>query len=183
MAGTLAVLRHRSPQKHGRRILRAFQGGCMNFKRLIGLDNLAADYAYARDPETGYTSAKRIPARWVATTCGYCSVGCGMEIGVRDNRAVAVRALESHPVNRGKLCPKGLSEHHVIDTKNRLKRPLLRKNGVLTEVSWDEALDTMVQRFRATQARHGRNSLGIISTGQLVTEEFYTLGKLVQLGF
>jgi assimilatory nitrate reductase catalytic subunit len=155
----------------------------MNVKRLIGLDNLAADYAYARAPETGYTSAKRIPTKWVATTCGYCSVGCGMEIGVRDNRAVAVRPLESHPVNRGKLCPKGLSEHHVIDTGNRLKRPLLRKNGVLTKVSWDEALDTMVQKFRAVQARDGRNSLGVISTGQLVTEEFYALGKLVQLGF
>jgi anaerobic selenocysteine-containing dehydrogenase len=155
----------------------------MNLKRLIGLDNLAADYAYARDPETGYTAAKRIPAKWVATTCGYCSVGCGMEIGVRDNTAVAVRPLEGHPVNRGKLCPKGLSEHHIIDTENRVKRPLLRKNGKLTEVGWDEALDTLVEKFRATQARHGRNSLGVISTGQLVTEEFYTLGKLVQLGF
>jgi assimilatory nitrate reductase catalytic subunit len=94
-----------------------------------------------------------------------------------------VRPLESHPVNRGKLCPKGLSEHHTIDTPNRLKQPLLRKNGKLTEVGWDEALGTMVERFRATQARHGRNALGVISTGQLVTEEFYALGKLVQLGF
>jgi assimilatory nitrate reductase catalytic subunit len=155
----------------------------MNLKRLIGLDNLAADYAYARDPETGYTAAKRIPAKWVATTCGYCSVGCGMEIGVRDNAAVAVRPLEGHPVNRGKLCPKGLSEHHIIDTETRLKRPLLRKDGRLTEVGWDEAIDTLIEKFRATQGRHGRNSLGVISTGQLVTEEFYTLGKLIQLGF
>lgn len=155
----------------------------MNIKRLIGLDNLAGEYAYARDAETGYTAARRIPDKWVATTCGYCSVGCGMEIGVRENHAVAVRPLESHPVNRGKLCPKGLSEHHTIDTENRLKQPLLRKNGKLTEVGWDEALRTMVERFGATQARHGRNALGVISTGQLVTEEFYALGKLVQLGF
>jgi assimilatory nitrate reductase catalytic subunit len=155
----------------------------MNIKRLIGLDNLSADYAYARDSETGYTSAGRIPEKWVSTTCGYCSVGCGMEIGVRENRAVAVRAQASHPVNRGKLCPKGLSEHHTIDTGNRLRQPLLRKKGKLTEVGWDEALRTMVERFRTTQSRHGRNSLGVISTGQLVTEEFYTLGKLVQLGF
>jgi anaerobic selenocysteine-containing dehydrogenase len=155
----------------------------MNLKRLIGLDNLAADYAYARDKETGYTAARRIAEKWVPTTCGYCSVGCGLEIGVREGRAVAVRPFESHPVNRGKLCPKGLSEHHTIHTKNRLRHPLLRKNGKLTEVDWNEALDTMVERFGATQARHGRNSLGVISTGQLVTEEFYALGKLVQLGF
>ncbi|MDE3167498.1 MAG: molybdopterin-dependent oxidoreductase, partial [Acidobacteriota bacterium] len=155
----------------------------MNLKRVIGLDNLAGDYAYARDPETGYTSARRIAGKWVPTTCGYCSVGCGIEIGVRGNRAVAVRALESHPVNRGKLCPKGLSEHHTIAAENRLKRPLLRRNGKLVPVSWDDALGTMVERFRATQERHGRGSLGVISTGQLVTEEFYALGKLVQLGF
>jgi assimilatory nitrate reductase catalytic subunit len=155
----------------------------MNWQRLIGIDNLAADYAYERAPETGYTSARRVADRWMATTCGYCSVGCGMEIGVRGNRAVASRPLESHPVNRGKLCPKGLSEHHTIHADNRLRHPLLRKNGKLTEIGWDEALDTLVGRFRDTQTRRGPGALGVISTGQLVTEEFYALGKLVQLGF
>src|SRR6185437_7511684 len=48
---------------------------------------------------------------------------------------------------------------------------------------WEEALTTMVDRFCRVQAQHGPESLGVISTGQLVTEEFYTLGKLVQLGF
>src|SRR5262249_60943309 len=61
--------------------------------------------------------------------------------------------------------------------------PLLRKNGKLVRVSWDEALDTLVTKFRAVQEQHGPDSLGVLSTGQLVTEEFYTLGKLVQLGF
>jgi anaerobic selenocysteine-containing dehydrogenase len=155
----------------------------MNVKRLIGLDNLASDYAYARHKTTGYTAAKKIPDTWVPTTCGYCSVGCGIEIGVKDGRAVASRPHADHPVNRGKLCPKGLSEHYIIDTENRARQPLLRKNGKLHEVSWDDALETMVERFRATQAEYGRNALGVLSTGQLVTEEFYALGKLVQLGF
>jgi assimilatory nitrate reductase catalytic subunit len=155
----------------------------MTLKRFIGIDNLAADYSYARDAETGYTSSRRVAGKWIPTTCGYCSVGCGLEIGVRDNRAVAVRPLESHPVNRARLCPKGLSEHHTIHSENRLRHPLLRTNGKLKQVGWDEALGVMIEKFRAVQARHGRNSLGVISTGQLVTEEFYTLGKLVQLGF
>jgi assimilatory nitrate reductase catalytic subunit len=59
---------------------------------------------------------------------------------------------------------------------------LLRKNGKLVRVDWDEALDMMAERFRSTQERYGREALGVISTGQLVTEEFYALGKLVQLG-
>jgi anaerobic selenocysteine-containing dehydrogenase len=83
----------------------------------------------------------------------------------------------------GKLCPKGLSEHYTIEAPNRARTPLLRKNGKLVPVSWNEALDTLVERFRGTQDRYGSDSLGVISAGQLVTEEFYTLGKLVQLGF
>ena len=99
------------------------------------------------------------------------------------NKAVAVRGNPLHPVNRGKLCPKGLSEHHILDAPGRAKQPLLRKNGALVPVSWDEALDTMVARIRDIQHRHGKESLGVVGTGQLLTEETYTLGKLVQLGF
>ncbi|MBM3768224.1 MAG: nitrate reductase, partial [Acidobacteria bacterium] len=153
------------------------------FKRLIGIDNLASEYAFARDASTGYTSAKKIPEKWVATTCGYCSVGCGIEVGVKEGKAIAARPLQGHPVNRGKLCPKGLSEHYIIDTENRAKYPLLKKNGKFVRISWDEAISTMVEKFRAVQQRYGADSLGVISTGQLVTEEFYTLGKLIQLGF
>ncbi len=155
----------------------------MNWRRTIGLDTLKEEYAYASSDTTGYTSAKKIPEKWVATTCGYCSVGCGIDIGVKEGKAVACRPSASHPVNRGKLCPKGLSEHYILDAENRAKYPLLRKDGKLARVGWDEALDTMVARFRSTQAKYGPNSLGVLSTGQLVTEEFYALGKLVQLGF
>ncbi|HEX4278760.1 MAG TPA: nitrate reductase [Bryobacteraceae bacterium] len=154
-----------------------------NWKRVVGLDNLAEDYKYARNESTGYTSARKIPDHWVTTTCGYCSVGCGIEIGVREGRAVASRALASHPVNRGKLCPKGLSEHYTIHAENRAKYPLLRTNGKLERVSWTEAISVMVDRFRKVQSKYGPEALGVLSTGQLVTEEFYTLGKLVQLGF
>ena len=155
----------------------------LHWKRAAGIDTLQKNYAFARSGTTGYTSAKKIPDRWVPTTCGYCSVGCGIEIGIKDGKAVASRPLASHPVNRGKLCPKGLSEHYTLDAQNRARYPLLRKDGDLVRVSWDEALRTMVQRLRAVQAQHGPQSMGVLSTGQLVTEEFYTLGKLIQLGF
>ena len=154
----------------------------MNWKQLVGLDNLSNEYAFARSESTGYTSAKKIPETWVPTTCGYCSVGCGIEIGVKEGRAVASRPLASHPVNRGKLCPKGLSEHYIIDAPNRARYPMLRKNGKLVRVDWEEALRVMAERFHATQEKYGPQSLGVLSTGQLVTEEFYTLGKLVHLG-
>lgn len=154
----------------------------MNLGRLLGLDTRADRYAYGIDPVAGYTSAQKMPDHWVATTCGYCSVGCGMFLGVKDGRAVSVRGNPDHPVNRGWLCPKGLSEHHVLHAENRATRPLLRVGGRQDVITWDRAFDEMARRFRDVQARFGRESVAVISTGQLLTEEFYALGKLVQLG-
>ena len=61
----------------------------LDWRRALGLDTLQEDYAYSRGETTGYTSAKKIPGHWVPTTCGYCSVGCGIEIGVKNGRAIA----------------------------------------------------------------------------------------------
>jgi anaerobic selenocysteine-containing dehydrogenase len=154
----------------------------MNVKRMLGLDTRADRYSYTVDPVAGYVSSRKSPDRWISTTCGYCSVGCGMFIGVKDGRAVTVRGDAAHPVNRGLLCPKGLSEHDTIAAHNRARHPLLKRNGRFERVSWQDALGTMAGAVRAVQAEHGPGAVGVISTGQLVTEEFYTLGKLVQLG-
>jgi assimilatory nitrate reductase catalytic subunit len=155
----------------------------MNIKRFLGLDILNEKYSYVYDPVVGYTSSAKSPDSWVATTCGYCSVGCGMYIGVKEGRAVSVRGDEEHSVNLGKLCPKGLSEHYTLDAENRARYPLLREKDQLKRVSWDLALGTMVEKFRAVQQMYGPEAIAIISTGQLVTEEFYALGKLCRLGF
>ena len=151
--------------------------------RKSGLDIRSAEYSYGEDPVLGYTSARKHADGWVNSTCGYCSVGCGMQLGVRNGKVVGVRGNPDHPVNQGKLCPKGLAEHYAIEAEDRAKYPLLRKNGQLARIGWDEAIDTLVDKFRAVQRKYGPESLGIDSTGQLVTEEFYALGKLVQLGF
>jgi len=151
--------------------------------RLLGIDNLSEKYAYVDDPALGHTSARRTAERWVKTTCGYCSVGCGMEIGVRAGKPVAVRGWEDHPVSLGKLCPKGLSEHQTLAAPNRAIHPLRKRNGRFERVTWDQAIDQMVTEIRYIQVLHGPDSFGVIGTGQLVNEEFYTLGKLVKLGF
>ena len=109
-----------------------------------------------------------------------------MLIGTREGKPVAARGNPDHPVNRGKLCPKGLSEHHILNAPGRATQPMLRRGGrdtPLEPISWDEALDVMVARIGALQRQHGPETLGVVGTGQLLTEEFYTLGKLVQLGF
>ncbi len=155
-----------------------------SLKRGLGIDIQKDKYAYDLDEQFGYMAKAKIPDRWIATTCGYCSVGCGMFIGVKEGKPVSVRGNPNHPVNEGRLCPKGLAEHYAITAPNRAKWPLFKvKKGKFKRVSWEWAVCTLVERFRMIQAKYGPEALGVISTGQLVTEEFYTLGKLVQLGF
>lgn len=154
----------------------------MNLRRFLGLDIAREKYAFADDPAVGHISGQKVADRWVKTTCGYCSVGCGMLLGVRDGKVVTSRGDPHHPVNQGKLCPKGLAEHYVLDAENRALYPLLRAEGQLRRVSWSDALGRMAAAFRRVADQYGPGAVGVISTGQLVTEEFYTLGKLVQLG-
>jgi anaerobic selenocysteine-containing dehydrogenase len=146
--------------------------------RFLGVDHGGDRYAYVDEPGRGPVSASRAVDHWVTTTCGYCSVGCGMRIGVRDGVAVAVQGDPDHPVNQGRLCPKGLSEHQTIRAEGRLTTPTI--GGAPS--SWDAALDHVADGFRAIIERHGPEAVAVLSTGQLVTEEFYALGKLVRLG-
>ncbi|HEV8295898.1 MAG TPA: molybdopterin-dependent oxidoreductase, partial [Acidimicrobiales bacterium] len=144
----------------------------------LGHDHRGEHYRYASEERFGPTHEAKVPDTWVRTTCGYCSVGCGMLLGTKDGRAVACKGDPDHPVNEGRLCPKGLSEHLTIDVEGRLTVP--RLHG--TSVSWDTALDTMVAEIQRLTAAHGPEAFAVLSTGQLVTEEFYALGKLVRLG-
>jgi anaerobic selenocysteine-containing dehydrogenase len=150
---------------------------------ILGRDHGGERYTYTNDPTFGPMATSRVPTSWVRTTCGYCSVGCGMLIGVRDGKAVSVKGDPSHPVNEGRLCPKGLSEHQTLAAEGRLTMPLIKHDGEQRLASWDDALGQMVARFGRLIEEHGPGSVAVLSTGQLVTEEFYALGKLVRLGF
>ncbi len=151
--------------------------------RLLNLGTHSDPPGYETDERFGVMGESRRPDEWVPTTCGYCSVGCGMLIGVRDGRAVSVMGDPDHPVNEGRLCPKGLSEHHTIHADGRLTVPLLRgADGRQTPASWDDAIATTVSGFRRILDEHGPEAVAVLSTGQLVTEEFYALGKLAQGG-
>ncbi|HHI92354.1 MAG TPA: nitrate reductase [Gammaproteobacteria bacterium] len=119
--------------------------------------------------------------KWMYTTCGYCSTGCSIEVGIdAQNKAVATRGVASADVNRGKLCIKGIFETDIFEASGRGKEPLIRESiyDDYREVEWDKALDKAGAEIQRIQEKYGRDSFAIVSTGQLLTEEFYTLGKL-----
>ncbi len=122
-------------------------------------------------------------AEWKYSVCNYCSTGCAIEIGLDDTgKLVTSRGVADADVNRGKLCIKGLLEHDLFESPGRGTEPLLRSSihQPFETQSWDRVLDTSAQKIKEIQAKYGRDSFAVVSTGQLLTEEFYTLGKLVR---
>jgi len=128
-----------------------------------------------------------IPAKtvkqWHYTTCNYCSTGCSIEIGVNEaNKVITSRGHAGADVNRGKLCIKGILEHELFDSPGRGSEPLIRQQHFeeFEQTSWDNALDTSAKKIKEIQQKYGKDAFAIVSSGQLVTEEFYTLGKLAR---
>ncbi len=138
---------------------------------------------FGRGTKNPIRIADKQVVEWKYTTCGYCSTGCSIEVGLRDDgKPVATRGVGSADVNRGKLCIKGIFEHELFDSAGRGEEPLIR-DGIHEDyraVDWDAALDRAGAEIQRIQQSYGRDSFAIISTGQLMTEEFYTLGKLAR---
>ncbi len=120
---------------------------------------------------------------WKYAVCGYCSTGCSIEVGLNaEGRPVTSRGVADADVNRGKLCLKGIFEHELFDSAGRGTVPLMRDHwhDEWATTDWDTALDRLHDEIRRIQGQYGRDSFAIISTGQMLTEEFYTLGKLTR---
>jgi predicted molibdopterin-dependent oxidoreductase YjgC len=115
------------------------------------------------------------------TTCTFCGVGCGLYLETSDNQTVAgVYPSMSHPTNEGRICVRGWNVNEVASSPDRLKSPMLRKNGRLQEVSWDEALGFLATRLRDIRDKHGPDSMAFLSSPRCSNEESYLLQKLAR---
>ncbi|MDP2828900.1 MAG: nitrate reductase [Sulfuricellaceae bacterium] len=138
---------------------------------------------FGRQQKNPIKIADKGVVEWKYTTCGYCSTGCSIEVGLnRGGEAVASRGVAGADVNRGKLCIKGIFEHELFESAGRGNVPLVRDSRLdeFRETNWDGAMDHVAAGIKKIQAEHGRDAFAIVSTGQIMTEEFYTLGKLAR---
>jgi len=138
---------------------------------------------FGRNKKNPIKIADKGVVEWKYTTCGYCSTGCSIEVGLDDKgEAVSSRGVGGADVNRGKLCLKGIFEHELFRSAGRGKTPLIRDHHYdeFKETNWDTALDKVSGEIERIQLKYGRDSFAIVSTGQIMTEEFYTLGKLAR---
>ncbi len=108
----------------------------------------------------------------VKTTCPYCGVGCG--VLARPDGTIA--GDPDHPANFGRLCSKGSALGETIGLEDRILHPIM--DGA--RASWSTALDTVARRFTDTIAEHGPDSVAFYVSGQLLTEDYYVVNKLMK---
>ena len=118
--------------------------------------------------------------RTVLTTCTYCGCGCGLYLEVLEGRVVGAIPCKTSPLNEGSLCIKGWNIHEFIHSPKRLTQPLMRKNGALTPVSWDEALDFTATRLREIRDANGNDSIAFLTSARVTNEENYLLQKFAR---
>ncbi len=115
--------------------------------------------------------------------CPYCGVGCSVDILSKGEKIVGIHPAMDGPANVGALCIKGQYAFDFVQHPDRLKTPLVRKDGQLVEASWDEALDRAAAGFVKAKKDHGRHSVYAIASGRAPHESSYTLQKFIRAGF
>lgn len=126
-------------------------------------------------PRTGTTITK--------STCCYCGVGCGIEVLSDARGRLSLRGDDAHPVNHGMLCSKGRTLLHTVAARSdRLLYPQVRLDRAFAprRATWDAALGHVAAEFRRIIATHGPDAVAFYGSGQLLTEEYYVLNKLVK---
>jgi len=116
----------------------------------------------------------------VLTTCTYCGCGCGFLLEVLDGKVVGTLPQKDHPINEGGLCIKGWNAHEFVHDQGRLKTPLMKKDGSLKEVSWEEALEEIASRLKRIKDEHGPDSIGGLTSAKCTNEENYLFQKWIR---
>jgi formate dehydrogenase major subunit len=125
------------------------------------------------------------PEHSVVTTCAYCGVGCTFKAEMRGEEVVRMVPYKDGKANRGHSCVKGRFAWGYTTHKERILSPMIREKitDPWREVSWDEAIDHAASEFKRIQKKHGRDSIGGITSSRCTNEETYLVQKLIRAGF
>lgn len=103
----------------------------------------------------------RADRRKVATDCTLCYHSCGMDVTIENGQIVKVEGLKDHPLNKGRLCPKGERAIDYVYHPDRLKHPLKRVNGSWKRIEWGQALEEIAVKLAHLKEEFGPEILSI----------------------
>ncbi|NLG73536.1 MAG: molybdopterin-dependent oxidoreductase [Chloroflexi bacterium] len=119
---------------------------------------------------------KEVTASRVADICLGCSLGCGIELLVHEDRVLRVDGDWSAPVSGGVICERG-RYHSLTDEHERLHTPLVRRNGRLTPTGWEDALEEVARRLRPLRGA-GQNGVAALASTRLPAEALNAFAQL-----
>lgn len=122
---------------------------------------------------------RRPVERLTRTTCGFCGVGCTLDVATRDNAIATVSPVRDGTINRGHACVKGRFAHGFLSSPDRLTTPLVRRAGILLPATWDEAIGLVAGRLAALRATDP-DSFALISSARATNEENYLAQKFAR---
>lgn len=114
------------------------------------------------------------------TICPFCGCGCTLTLGLREGKILRSRGKEDAGRSGGNLCGRGRFGFDYIYSENRLKTPLIRKEGELVPASWDEALTYVSDGIKFITATYGAKSIGALGSARCTNEDNFMLRKLMQ---
>lgn len=115
--------------------------------------------------------------RWDKAPCRFCGTGCHVKVGVENGKVVAIAGHEGAEVNKGLLCVKGYHVGGILYGKDRLTQPMLRKNGKLEPISWDDAITVIAERVYKNP-----KEFAFYGSGQWTIPEGYAAQKFIKGG-
>ncbi len=143
----------------------------------------------AVEPSTGYgpilalseieAEMRHARVKRTKTVCTYCGVGCSFDVWTRDRHILKIEPMHG-PANGISTCVKGKFAWDFINSPRRLSNPLLRQGDTFVEITWDQALDVIEQKFSAIKQEHGPDAIGFIASSKCTNEESYLMQKLAR---
>ncbi len=125
------------------------------------------------------SKARTWEVKKVKTICPYCGTGCSLELNIKDNQVIGVTSTDGE-VNGRALCVKGRFGYGFIHHTDRLKQPLVKKNGRFVETSWNEAIKLVAERLDTIKKNNGSSALAVLSSARCTNEENYLLQKFTR---
>jgi len=126
--------------------------------------------------------ADQLGIEWDKSVCRFCGTGCGVLVGRKDGRIVATKGDPECWSNKGLNCVKGYFLSKIMYGKDRLTKPLIRKNGKLVESEWEEALDLIASKYKEILKRDGSDAVAMFGSGQWTIFEGYAAAKFMKAG-
>ena len=114
------------------------------------------------------------------TICPYCGCGCGLYLHVENGVIIGASPSRHHPVNKGSLCVKGWNSFEFVQHPDRLKYPLIKREGVFQKASWEEALDLIAGKLSEIKNAFGPDSIGVLSSAKCTNEENFMMMKFAR---